>query len=457
MTVSTTTARDSYTATASQTVFAYTFNITDEDHIAVYVDDVLQTISTDYTVSGVDSGSGGNVTFVDPMDGGESVVFLRNVPLTQLVDYTPFDDFPSETHEEALDLLTMMIQQINEKLGRQALLPPSTGLSGITLPAPGAGKVIRWNAAGTDLEAVAVAVLDSSLDVALASQAENDILVWDGTQWVNHKQVTSGERTTGTETDIRAFAPADVKSMIDTHASASANVLSAKSSDYTIDSADVSDGLLTVVPIDISAGDVDITELALASMGGVVRYAVVDWDGAGATYKARVMDSGASEVATLYAVGDCIDIAYDGTNRRILAEQVTARGVWTLDSDKNVSTSESDLLNGATGTVHENIGAMLDAATNYRLDIPFNCLIRLWGSVNKDDNQNGYFHVEDDGGATVVNCNETMDTAFNWIYDTTGTAYLTLRVAGNGGTVTFRGDGSVGETYFGWEVIRRYR
>lgn len=220
MTVSTTTARDSYTATNGQTVFPYTFRILDEEHLAVYVDDVLQTLTTDYTVSGVGDAGGGNVTLVSGLAGGESVVILRDVPIEQQIDYTPFDPFPAETHEQGLDYLTMVAQQLAEQFGRTLLLPPSSALTGIRLPVPGAGELLRWNAAGTDLETVAVGSLSSALDTVLASLAANDMLVWDAGQskWVNRAQVSSAERTAGTETAIRSFAPADVKSMVNTHA-----------------------------------------------------------------------------------------------------------------------------------------------------------------------------------------------------------------------------------------------
>lgn len=220
MTVSTTTARDSYTATNGQTVFPYTFRILDDEHLAVYVDDVLQTLTSDYTVSGVGDAGGGNVTFVSGLAGGESVVILRDVPIEQQIDYTPFDPFPAETHEQGLDYLTMVAQQLAEQFGRTLLLPPSSALTGIRLPVPGAGELLRWNAAGTDLETVAVGSLSSALDTVLASLAANDMLVWDAGQskWVNRAQVSSAERTAGTETAIRSFAPADVKSMVNTHA-----------------------------------------------------------------------------------------------------------------------------------------------------------------------------------------------------------------------------------------------
>lgn len=124
MTVSSTTTKNSYSGDGSTTVFSYTFKIFDEDDIAVILRDdttgteTTQTITTHYSVSGVGSAGGGNITFVTAPASGKTVVLLRATPLTQLTDYTPNDPFPAEAHEDALDKLTFLTQQIQEELDR---------------------------------------------------------------------------------------------------------------------------------------------------------------------------------------------------------------------------------------------------------------------------------------------------------------------------------------------------
>ena len=115
MTITTTTSKVTYTGNNSTTVFAYTFKIFATSEVKVYVDAVLKTISTHYNVSGAGSASGGNVTFTSgntPATGAK-VVLLRNVATTQLTDYVENDNFPAETHESALDKLTMLVQDVN--------------------------------------------------------------------------------------------------------------------------------------------------------------------------------------------------------------------------------------------------------------------------------------------------------------------------------------------------------
>ena len=123
MTIQSTTNRISYTGNGATTIFAYNFVISDQTWLNVYVNNVLQTLTTNYTVSGVGTQSGGNVTFVTaPASGAVILISRSNIPLTQLTDYTPNDKFPAETHEAALDKLTMLIQQLTAQANRSIRL-----------------------------------------------------------------------------------------------------------------------------------------------------------------------------------------------------------------------------------------------------------------------------------------------------------------------------------------------
>ena len=132
MTVQSELNKNNYTGTGSQTVFPYTYVIYDETHMKVYLDDVLQ--ASGYTVDGVNNPSGGNVTFAAAPADQVRVTLLREVPQNQEADYTPFDRFPAEQHEVALDLAAMGRQQLKEAEGRAITMPPSDP-GGIVLPA----------------------------------------------------------------------------------------------------------------------------------------------------------------------------------------------------------------------------------------------------------------------------------------------------------------------------------
>ena len=167
MTISTTNNRNDYTASASQTTFAYTFPVTVEGDIEVYVDTVLKTISTDYTVSATPTG---NVVFGTPLAGSEKVALVRNVTASQAVDYVANDPFPAETHESALDKLTMICQQLGEKLGRAITLSASSTSSDLTIPEPSADQYLAWNSGATALENKDITSISAiSLPVPIAS------------------------------------------------------------------------------------------------------------------------------------------------------------------------------------------------------------------------------------------------------------------------------------------------
>jgi hypothetical protein len=124
MTVSSTNTKNSYSGNGSTTVFAYTFKIFDDDDISVILrtdatgGETVQTKGTHYSVSGVGNAGGGNITFVTAPASGITVVLIRATVQTQTTDYTPNDPFPAASHEEALDRLTLMVQDQQEELDR---------------------------------------------------------------------------------------------------------------------------------------------------------------------------------------------------------------------------------------------------------------------------------------------------------------------------------------------------
>ena len=160
MTISSSDARTGpYAGNDATTVFSYDFRILDETHIQVILTDAsgvetVQTLTTHYTVSGVDAANGGNVTMLTPPATGETLTFIRIVPLTQAVDYKTRGAVQPNGLERALDKLTQIDQDQQEDLARALLMPASTDLTGIdlTLPAPAANELIGWNATATGWE-----------------------------------------------------------------------------------------------------------------------------------------------------------------------------------------------------------------------------------------------------------------------------------------------------------------
>jgi hypothetical protein len=161
MALNTTTNRVLYTGDGSSTVFPYPFRIFLAADLKVYVNDVSgnpieQSLTTHYTVSGVGSEAGGNVTFLTAPANLRRVTILRSIPNTQPTQYPNNSKFPAKAHEQALDRLTMLVQQLADTVSRVPSVPVNFSGSLFEIPyAPNpALKFFRWNAAADALELV---------------------------------------------------------------------------------------------------------------------------------------------------------------------------------------------------------------------------------------------------------------------------------------------------------------
>jgi hypothetical protein len=135
-----------YSGDGSTTTFAVTaYFLNEEDvggaHLKVTrrsssgVETVLVE-NTDYTVTGAGEPAGGFITLTTAPASGETLVINRNVPATQRTDYQSYDSFPAESHERALDKLTMKVQQVGTEISRAISFPETDAASlSRTLPA----------------------------------------------------------------------------------------------------------------------------------------------------------------------------------------------------------------------------------------------------------------------------------------------------------------------------------
>lgn len=161
MTISSTTNRNDYTGTSSLDVYAYTFRILAQSDLLVTVRNTSDvettlTINTDYTVSGVGSSGGGNVTLVNGSQAwltagnlttGYVLTIRRVRPLTQSTDIRNQGTFYPEGHEDAFDHLVMIDQQQQDEIDRSVKISETANPADIdtTIPFPSAGLAIGWN------------------------------------------------------------------------------------------------------------------------------------------------------------------------------------------------------------------------------------------------------------------------------------------------------------------------
>lgn len=179
MTISTTTTpRVQYNGNGVTTIFSVPFVFGSSDSIVVILTedsiDTTQTLTTDYTVSGGGTPAAtGSITMISAPASGTVLTIYRDTNLTQELDYISYDAFPAESHESALDKLTLITQELSETQDRALTLPTTASGISTVLPTATANYYLRWNSAATALESVSLASLGSST----LSGVTNEVLI----------------------------------------------------------------------------------------------------------------------------------------------------------------------------------------------------------------------------------------------------------------------------------------
>jgi len=165
LTVGDLTPRLQYTAAAGQTAFTYNFPIFQDSDLKVYVGSTLQTLTTNYTVSGAGTSSGGTVTFTSGRSAGDIVTIYRDMPVQRTTDYQANGDLLAENLNDDLDKLTMMVQQNEYNLGLTLRADQFDETTNLTIP----NKATRANSyLKFDTNGAPVTVTDDQLVAGLA-------------------------------------------------------------------------------------------------------------------------------------------------------------------------------------------------------------------------------------------------------------------------------------------------
>ena len=219
MALSSTTCLNTYTGNGATSVYAYSFKIFDKTHLelVVYATDGTEyspAVDTDYTVSGVDSPTGGNVTLVytsqaylntdATLKSGYVLVIRRVLPLKQETDIRNQGSYFPETHEKQFDRFTMTDQQQQAELDRTPKIPANeTSIGALPSVTDRASKFAAYDSSGDPIAsdggisgAIPVsAFMETVLDDTTATAARTTLGVPDGTDTYTNKTISASSNS----------------------------------------------------------------------------------------------------------------------------------------------------------------------------------------------------------------------------------------------------------------------
>jgi len=189
------TPRVSYTVAqgVTQTSFTVSFEFFADADLNVYVDNVLKTLTTDYTVSG-GSGSTGTVTIsVTGATGGSTVVITRDIALERTTDFPASGAFQIGSLNTELDKITAQFADRKDAVDRSLRLQDSDAAGSMELPlkATRAGTVLGFNAT-TGVPEAGPKIADVSTLSAVTADIATLADIEDGTDATDAIQTVAG-------------------------------------------------------------------------------------------------------------------------------------------------------------------------------------------------------------------------------------------------------------------------
>jgi len=153
------------TANGVTTVFPYGFKVIQEEDLQITVDGVI--VTTGFTVSGLGSDAGGNVTFTTAPANGAKVVRALVPVLERTTDYQQFGDWLADVVNPDFDRIWLALQYLAQNIGRALKLPIDTTTDQVVTEdaADRANKCLKFDASGN----VVLSTYDPDSQVSLAS------------------------------------------------------------------------------------------------------------------------------------------------------------------------------------------------------------------------------------------------------------------------------------------------
>ena len=140
-----------YTGSAGVGPYAFSFPVIVNTDIAVYKNDALLTLTTDYTVTISSTTGTGSVTLVSAATGSDRITIVGARPIQRSTDFVTGGDFFANTLNTELDSETIFVQQVAETAERSIKAPvtdPTTINMTLPINTVRAGRTLAFDASG---------------------------------------------------------------------------------------------------------------------------------------------------------------------------------------------------------------------------------------------------------------------------------------------------------------------
>ena len=148
-----------YTGSAGVGPYAFSFEVLTNTDIKVYKNDLLLTLTTDYTVSISSTLGTGSVTLVTAATGSDRITIVGARAIQRTTDFTTGGDFFANTLNDEMDSQTILVQQVAETADR-GIKAPVTDPTSINMVLPintaRAGKTLAFDASGNPIAGDAI-------------------------------------------------------------------------------------------------------------------------------------------------------------------------------------------------------------------------------------------------------------------------------------------------------------
>jgi hypothetical protein len=155
--------RESFVASAGQTVFPFDFPVYAAADLQVLRvrsgTQAVLTLAVDYTVTGAGLQAGGSITLTAPALAADQITILSAQPASRLSAYSPAGDLRADALNADLNRLWIVQQQIADLLTRVLRLAPTDPAMNLDLPpaATRAGRFLGFDGTGAPIAVVGTA------------------------------------------------------------------------------------------------------------------------------------------------------------------------------------------------------------------------------------------------------------------------------------------------------------